>query len=421
MAEPLISIVMPVYNTELYIEESIQSILNQKFKHYELICVNDGSSDNSANILRKYAKNDGRIKLLNNEKNRGASYARNCAVKIARGKYIYFVDSDDRICPGTLETLYYYAEKTNCTSIYYGLKHLYRDNTCEFQSDSEYLKGTGLVNLFSGIELLKRLSDENLVSFAIGRQFFNRLYLQNHKIEFREGIIYEDCFYTIKALINSDRVCYLKSELYEYWHRKDSNSKSFLNSHNLHSMFCVFKDLAHYWRELSMAGSLSKEGELVVGEYYKSFFLKTKNIYIRLPESERNSCKQKLSYHDKIDFELFFELKREGVNCKTISDKQLNDIKKYEKVVIYGAGVFGIDVYNILKEKDIPVWRFAVTNTKENQKEIDGVPVESISSLAEYKKADGNKLLIIIGVTSKKRIFLIKELEQLGITDYMCI
>lgn len=421
MAEPLISIVMPVYNTEQYIGESIESILNQEFKNYELICVNDGSSDNSVNILRKYAERDGRIRLLDNENNRGSSYARNCAMRIARGKYIFFVDSDDRICSGTLETLYHCAEETNCTSIYYGLKHLYRENACVPQPDSEYLKGTGYINLFSGIEFLKRLSDENLMSFAIGRQFFNRLYLVNHNIEFHEGIICEDCFFTIKALLNSERVCYLKSELYEYWHRKGSNSKSFLNAHNLYSMFCVFKDLDNYWRELSMAGRLSKEAELVIGEYYKSFFFETKNIYIRLSEAEKNVCKQKLSYHDKIDFELFFELKAEGVKCKNISADQLNYIKQYEKVVIYGAGVFGIDVYNILKESGIPVWRFAVTNIQENQKEIDGIRVESISNIAEYRKNDGNKLLIIIGVTNKNRIPLIKKLEQLGVTDYLCI
>ena len=101
---------MPVYNVESYLEESLQRILTQTFQDIEIICVNDGSTDRSEAILKSIAKKDLRVIVIN-QSNQGQSAARNVGVKTAHGKYIYFMDSDDKLEENAIEILYREAEK----------------------------------------------------------------------------------------------------------------------------------------------------------------------------------------------------------------------------------------------------------------------------------------------------------------------
>ena len=91
-----VSVIVPVYNTEKYLQKCLDSLINQTLKDIEIICINDGSTDNSENIIRMFAKEDSRIKLINQE-NKKQGAARNAGMKIATGEYIGFVDSDDYV------------------------------------------------------------------------------------------------------------------------------------------------------------------------------------------------------------------------------------------------------------------------------------------------------------------------------------
>ncbi len=110
--QPKISVVMPIYNTDRYLAKSLLSLLDQTFNDFEIICVNDGSTDKSADILEKFAKKDSRIKIIN-QKNQYAGVARNNGLAVAKGKYIIFLDSDDYFYPDMLEKLYIKSEKTD--------------------------------------------------------------------------------------------------------------------------------------------------------------------------------------------------------------------------------------------------------------------------------------------------------------------
>ncbi len=102
---PKVSIIIPVYNVEKYLKECLNSVVNQTLKEIEIICVDDGSTDNSLSILEEYAKKDNRINLLKQE-NSGAGAARNKGLDSARGEYIYFLDSDDFLELNAIEILY---------------------------------------------------------------------------------------------------------------------------------------------------------------------------------------------------------------------------------------------------------------------------------------------------------------------------
>ena len=97
MEKPFVSIIVPVYNTEEYLEECLNCLVNQTLENIEIICINDASTDNSLKILNDFSKNDDRIIIISNETNQGLSITRNRGIKAAKGEYIVFFDSDDLI------------------------------------------------------------------------------------------------------------------------------------------------------------------------------------------------------------------------------------------------------------------------------------------------------------------------------------
>ena len=103
----MLSIIIPVYNSEKYLEECLTSVVNQSLKDFEIICVNDGSTDNSLKILEKFGAQDSRIRIIN-QQNQGQGYARNAGLEAAAGDYVGFIDSDDYISPDFYEKLYKY-------------------------------------------------------------------------------------------------------------------------------------------------------------------------------------------------------------------------------------------------------------------------------------------------------------------------
>lgn len=122
---PAISVIMPVYNVEKYLPRCIDSVLNQTFHDWELICVNDGSPDGSAAILSEYANRDPRIKIVT-KKNGGLSDARNAGMAVATGDYILYVDSDDFIHPQTMEIAYHFAVRDGSDIVSFTYDRIYR-------------------------------------------------------------------------------------------------------------------------------------------------------------------------------------------------------------------------------------------------------------------------------------------------------
>ena len=119
MAEqsPQITVIVPVYNTARYLPDCLDSILSQSMKDFEILAVNDASTDNSPDILAEYAAKDSRVRIVNHETNKGLLAGRLSGIRAARGKYIMFLDSDDCFIPGVLKNVLKTAEKPVPTSL----------------------------------------------------------------------------------------------------------------------------------------------------------------------------------------------------------------------------------------------------------------------------------------------------------------
>lgn len=210
---PEISIIVPVYNVEKYIRRCINSILDQTFKSFELILVDDGSHDDSGLICDEYKRRDNRIQVIHKE-NGGLSDARNSGIEAIRGRYVTFIDSDDWVSKNYLSVLY---ELLNEKSAEISICNFLRTSN-EFLSYTnskisvyEYSSNEALTNIFTDF------GEQMVVSW--GKLYKAELFKE---IRFPLGKIHEDEFITYKILYKANRIIFTTEQLLYYWQRPDS-------------------------------------------------------------------------------------------------------------------------------------------------------------------------------------------------------
>lgn len=184
------SIIIPCYNVEKYIKSCLDSVITQTFQDIDVICVNDGSTDNTFNILNEYAQKDNRIKIINKE-NGGLSSARNEGMKYATGDYIYFLDSDDFIEKDLFENAYNAFQNNDIDYYCFGSEAFAENNISQdILSINEYLKIK-----FNGIQ--KKQFDIGLnQNIHVWNKIFKKDILHKYKIDFIDNLLYEDIFFT---------------------------------------------------------------------------------------------------------------------------------------------------------------------------------------------------------------------------------
>lgn len=218
--KPKISIIVPVYNTEKYLNRCINSILNQSFKELELILVNDGSTDNSRKILDKYFKKDSRIKVINKE-NGGQGSARNMGLDIAQGEYIGFVDSDDWIHKDMYKCMYDIAIKNEVSIV-----QVNHEITNSFFYDNCF--EVSKINVTKIDDVIKRLTECN--SFEILPFIFpvNKIYHRSiwNNLRYPEGKFAEDLRIIHKIYEKAKKIVCLDYKFYYYYMSKNSSTRS---------------------------------------------------------------------------------------------------------------------------------------------------------------------------------------------------
>lgn len=211
-----VSVILPIYNVAPYLDETFTALINQSLREIEIIAVNDGSVDDSENIIKKFALQDSRITYFSQE-NQGQSAARNLALKHAKGEYVYFMDSDDVIDTNALQLCYDYAEKTKADFIFFdgdtiqekganGISWNY-SRSYMFEEDTRY----------EGEALLNQMLDTSKHNCVVWLLFIRHDYLKRISLQFFPGIIHEDELYTTQLTLQSKNIFCLKQTL--VWHR----------------------------------------------------------------------------------------------------------------------------------------------------------------------------------------------------------
>lgn len=212
-----VSVIIPVYNVEAYIEECVTSVRNQTLREIEIICVNDGSPDNSVEILKRMAKEDDRIVILEKE-NGGLSTARNAGLARARGEYVYFLDSDDYLVPETLQVLFDTATEKGLDNIYFGADTIYESPEIEKKYyrrfEGYYHRTHTYSGVYSGQQLLQELVKNGEYRTSACLQMPRREYLLQQDIRFLEGIVHEDNLFAMQSMLCAEKAMVLGENFY---------------------------------------------------------------------------------------------------------------------------------------------------------------------------------------------------------------
>lgn len=242
MEQPDVSIIIPVYNTEEFVEEAVKSIINQTLQNIEIIVVNDGSTDNSGQIVNNIAETDPRVRVINCN-NGGQSSARNKGTNAASGKYVYYMDSDDFLKPDALEKCLATCKNTEPDFVFFNGENMKGSaHRIELRYGHKPLKEA----VFNGKEILEKLLDTNDFIVSPCLFFIRREYLTRNNLSFYPGIIHEDQLFAFNLFYHADKVAYLNQSLFLRRLRNDSTMTKKFSSKNIAGYLTVANAISGY-------------------------------------------------------------------------------------------------------------------------------------------------------------------------------
>jgi len=240
---PKVSVIIPIYNVQDYLILCIESVVNQILKEIEIICVNDGSTDDSLFILQEYSKKDDRIMIIT-QRNRGASEARNTGIKYSNGEFIYFLDSDDFLDKNALFELYKYAIKYNLDIIYFKLSSFTNNDTIKNDGKIDNISDLNFVikpnDIMEGKYLFVKLKEKEMYSPVIWLTFIKKQFYIENKLSFYPGIINEDVLFTLIGILKAKRTTYIARQYHHYRIHSKSITQAKISVKNLYSCFIVY-------------------------------------------------------------------------------------------------------------------------------------------------------------------------------------
>ena len=277
-----ISVIIPVYNMEKYLRQCLDSVINQTLKDIEIICVNDGSTDKSLSILQEYAQNDNRICIIN-QQNQGLSCSRNNAMKIAKGRYILFLDSDDWIREDACQLLY-----ERCYKYSIDMLHFAGINYDETTQQYIQLKAQQILYTNPDIPYYDKNALNKFIEYipiSACRFFYKRAFLEKHNILFPEKINFEDNYFVRKALIFAERFAAEKEVL--YFRRVHSSSITQNMSKFFADYITVVDKVSKLFTENNFNYEISKH---IIINYCNSLYM----TYLFFTKEEKNKYHQQL-------------------------------------------------------------------------------------------------------------------------------
>lgn len=271
---PFISIIIPVYNSEKYLELSVGSVLKQTFTDWELILINDGSTDSSLTLCKKYEQNDSRIHVFSQD-NAGQASARNLGLQNASGKYISFLDSDDSFSNDTLlENIKILQHNEAIECLQFPITHRYGspEEYCALHDEYFFDKRDQILSAWLG---------KDIISWIVCNKIFKNSAIS--KLKFQEGMVYEDNYFVIDVIKAVNNLYVSKKGMYNYFSRENSTTTSV---HTLQKELDTLKVLTHLLDNFNF-----KEKENLYVKYLVRIVNIEKSIYYNFKQMSNNQFK----------------------------------------------------------------------------------------------------------------------------------
>lgn len=263
-----ISIIVPVYNVEKYIETCINSIKNQTYPNIEIILVNDGSKDSSGKICDEHANQDSRIKVIHT-KNGGLSAARNQGIRNSTGDYLMFVDGDDFVTNNSVEDIVNIISKRKTVDIIIGKMIMYYDNNKKIEEDFEFNENIYHGN--SGIDILTYMFEEiPVIMWSACRSIYRRDFLIENNFYFTEGFTSEDLDLIPKVLLQAKNIFPYNKPFYYYRQLRPNSIVNTVNAKRFYDIVSIIKSYLLLMKEKQYNS-----------KFNNAFIKQLANIYVR--------------------------------------------------------------------------------------------------------------------------------------------
>lgn len=289
---PLISVIVPIYNAEKFLHYCIDSILNQSFVDFEILLVNDGSTDNSGKICDKYAEKDTRVKVIHKQ-NGGVSSARNAGIEAAQGEYICFVDSDDYLESNYLkeliETKKKYPDFDNVWCGFQTVEDYYNNNkkAYDVERDNDYS--------FSDLNSIMDLFEKWFVQMPWNKLYKTKTIVENSIVFPPELSLGEDYIFNLRYLdCTNGKIVVINKPLYDYLR----DGKESLDNKYYPNLLEIYRRLNSETEKYAQKWKLSEEQ---ISKMYNSFFFRLEAVLRNtFNENNKSSLRTKLKYNNRI-------------------------------------------------------------------------------------------------------------------------
>lgn len=320
-----ISVIIPIYNAEQYIYGCVESVLRQTYTDFELILIDDGSSDGSGKICEKLSREDKRIRFIRQE-HRGVSAARNIGIDAAKGKYIFFLDCDDMIHPQLLEKLYKLQERNRTVVATVGLRYIEEEvfqEAVDWRKESDVIQDSFFLSNKSAMNA-NFLTDSVTRLCAIGGKMI--LHTAVETLRFNERLTHgEDTLFVFRLLTNGANVSVLLRDWYYYRNNKNGSSK----------IFTVETCKSRYKVERYICDYYIKYGKMSDALYVEWNILKEMVLWYEIGRQRGDSRLKK--YMERL--------------VKTEKEMKIySQLERYKKVIFY-VGCNYYPFYRIMKKR----------------------------------------------------------------------
>lgn len=361
-----VSVIIPVYKTEDYLPECIDSVLCQTLKDIEVICIDDYSPDRCGAILDEYALKDARVKVIHLDKNRRQGYGRNQGIEHAKGEYLYFLDSDDTIAPETLKELSELADRDALDAIFFDSRIKYENEELKKAHVPPFLirKGEYRDEVVSGIELMNAFFRQNEWTSYPQRSFWRKDLIQQNGIRYLQGCEHEDEFFVFAGILVAKRVRYVRKPYFTLRIRPNSVMSSPKSPKDLHG---YLMNIYHMNEFLAKHGLHDATAETNVTNMY--------HCAISLYEMMKSGYDLEGVFVEELDktiyryFMTYIQLEYGENGRYSTTPEALEEIQKYRRAYVYGVGPLGQTTCKMLKRHNVLVEGF-LTKDPENSPSV---------------------------------------------------
>ena len=419
---PKVSVLIPIYNVERYLRQCLDSVVNQTLKDIEIICINDGSTDRSLDIINEFAQKDDRIRVIN-KKNSGYGHSMNCGLESAQGEYIGIVESDDFAEADMFEVLYNNAKNTSADIVKSNYYDQIGDNAILF----ECLQSEPYEQTFSPDSRSRTIFQRPI---AVWSAIYKRELLVKNEIKFQEtpGASYQDVSFVFKTMCCAEKVFFIKNA---FLHYRIDNPNSSVNSKQ--KIYCIFDEFDE------MERFLSKREDLADKFRYALSPLKFRQCERHFPRIDDNS---KFDFFERMfkefqkdadsgflnkdywaedKWEKLQNLINHGEELFKTEYEQLQIYRAYQGMLfskinacndtyIYGAGKIACKILPNLLKRQFKIKGILVSNLENNPNNVMNIPVISFKDSKINKETD----LILIAVGNAIQADILYELKAAG-------